>query len=179
MNKIVHIIITLLFIALLAGCGNGGSSQGKSSTIKAVIKTSSLTANQNVAGVQLSISLPIGVSPILKADGITVDTAATVSITSPTQNQTLPGVTYTKATAAALGQITIAGIASGGFGPTDQDQVTIHLVIADDASPTESDFNLLSFLAFDSNGNKVFDLHPPADFINTITLIPIVTTTIL
>lgn len=175
MNKTVHIIITLLFIALLAGCGNGGSNQGKGSTIKAVIKTSSLTANQNVAGVQLTLSLPLGVSPILKADGITVDAAATVSITSPTQNQTLPGVTYTKATAAALGQITIAGIASGGFGPTNQDQITIHLVIADNASPTESDFKLLNFKAFDSNGVKIFDT---ASAENTITLIPILTTTI-
>ena len=124
MKKLVRHIVIVVCIALLSACGGSPQSPPTGSVIKAVIKPTSLTAGQNVAGIEMAITLPIGVAPPLKADG-TADPAATVEITSSAAaNQTLPGATYTPATAAAPGQLAISAIVAAGF--TSTDQITIH-----------------------------------------------------
>lgn len=158
MRTLWYRIPLLLFIALLPACGASPQAARSGSSIKAVIKPSALAVGQNVAGIQMAITVPAGVSPVLVSDG-TVNTAATVEITSTSaQNQNLPGATYTPATAAAPGQLAISAIVASGFTPNDA--ITIHLNVAVDSFPVESDFKLLSFDAFDTNGAKVTGLNP-------------------
>jgi hypothetical protein len=159
MIKLLCHILILVSIALLTACGDTPKSTPTGSVIKAVIKTTALTADRNVAGINLTITLPVGVAPPLKADG-TADPAATVEITSSgAQNQNLPGATYTPSTTAAVpGQLAISAIIAAGFKATDE--ITIHLKVAAGAYPVESDFKLLSFEAFDINGAEVTGLNP-------------------
>lgn len=158
MKKLLCLSLMLLCITLLAGCGGTAAAPKVDRSIKAVIKPTALTADRNIAGIILSISLPVGVTPPLAADG-SINTAATVDITSSApQNQILPGATYTPATATASGQLAISAIAAAGFQLTDQ--ITLYLKVAEGAFPVESDFRLLSFEAFDTNGAPITGLNP-------------------
>jgi hypothetical protein len=158
MKKLLCYSLFLMLIGLLPACGDTQHPASAGSTIKAVIKQTSLTAGLNVAGITLAITIPAGVSPLLKADG-TVDSAATVEITtSSPQNQALPGATFTPATATAPRQLTVSAIVASGFATTDA--ITIYLNVAPGTFPVESDFNLLSFEAFDTNGVPVTGLTP-------------------
>jgi hypothetical protein len=162
MKKQLSYLSLLLIIIFLSACGGGGGgasqAQTASRTVKAVIKPSALAAGQNVAGINLTITIPLGVAPPLKTDG-TADPAATVEISSSSpQNQNMPGATYIPATAAAPGKLSIFGIVASGFKATDS--ITIHLNIATGSIPTTSDFNLITFEAFDTNGAQVTGLSP-------------------
>jgi hypothetical protein len=158
MRKLLCFILLLAFTALLSACGDTSKSSPSGGAIKAVIKPTALTAEQNVAGINLSITVPLGVAPPLQADGA-VDAAATVEIITATPgNQNLPGATYTPATAAAAGKLAISAIVASGFKPTDE--ITIHLKVATGTFPVASDFRLLAFEAFDTNGARVTGLNP-------------------
>jgi hypothetical protein len=161
--RVISVPLMVLTCAfLLSACGSSGNSSVAVSTsggtIKAVIKTGSQVAFQNVAGIQLAISVPVGVAPPLKADG-TVDGAATVTMTgSAPSGQKLSSVLYTPATSGKLGKLEIFGIEAAGFKPTDE--ITIHLKVAVGSFPVEGDFKLLSFAAFDTNGAVIEGLSP-------------------
>lgn len=158
MRKLLCYMLMLLFTALLSACGDAPKSSPAGSTIKAVIKPTALTADRNVAAIELAITIPVGVVPPLLADG-TADTVATVEITSSAPvAQKILGSIYTPATASALGKLSIYGIEAAGFTATDQ--ITIHLNVATGTFPVASDFNLLSFRAFDTNGAPVTGLNP-------------------
>jgi hypothetical protein len=147
-----------MLVALLSACGSSPETAPAKSSIKAVIKASALTANMNIAGINLSISVPVGVAPPLLPDG-TVDPSATVEITSSSpQSQTLPGATYTPATATAPGVLAISAIIASGFQATDT--ITLHLNVTPGIVPVQSDFNLKTFEAFDTNGAVVTGLSP-------------------
>lgn len=158
MRKWLCNILILLSLALLSACGDSTKVATADRDIKAVIKTAALTGDRNIAGIQLAITIPVGVAPPFRADG-SADPSATVVITSSSpQNQTLPGVTYTPATATAPGELAISAIVAAGFAATDE--ITIHLKVASGTFPVESDFKLLSFEAFDTNGARVTGLTP-------------------
>jgi hypothetical protein len=158
LSTLLSPLLFLLLLTLLSACGDTTKQPAAATTIKAVIKTTALTANKNIAGIDLTISLPLGVSPPLLADG-KADPAATVVITSSAPAaQTLPGANYTPATAAATGKLAITAIAAAGFSATDQ--ITLKLNVAAGTVPIESDFTLLSFTAFDINGAPVSGLSP-------------------
>ena len=185
MKNLRNCMVALISIVLLSACGGAPQQQSTGGTIKAVIKTAGLTSNQNIAGVQLSVSVPLGVTPIFKADGATVDAAATVEISSTSPaNQGLSGATFTPATATGSGQLVISAIEAAGFQANDL--ITIHLKIVPGAKPLESDFKLLSFEAYntvDTSGtgsSKVFgwDVTNGANPANTINLTPTLTATI-
>lgn len=179
-RRLVHGMLLLVSVLLLVSCGSATSSPSSSRTIKAVIKSTALSSgSSSIAGIQLSITVPTGVTPPLKADG-SVDAAAAVEITSTSPgNQALPGATFTPATATAPAEFAIYAIEAAGFTATDT--ITIHLNIAPGAKPVASDFNLLTFQAFSTvvNGSGsvlVYDLH--ATGTNVVTLSPTLTTTI-
>ena len=158
MRKLLGYILVLIFTALLPACGDTQPQSSAGSTIKAVIKTSTQAASLNVAAIDLTITVPAGVSPPLLADG-TVDAANTVTIiSSAASDQLLQGATFTPATATAPGQLAIFGIIASGF--TTSDEIIINLNIASGTFPTASDFNLLSFDAYDINGAPVTGLTP-------------------
>lgn len=155
MSRTFYSVLALMCIALLSACGDAAQPT-KANTMKAVIKSSALTAGLNVAGVYLTITLPPGVAPPLLADG-SADPTGTVEITSSGLGN-LPGATYTPATATASAQLAISATVASGFSVTDQ--ITIHLKVAAGAVPVESDFKLLSFDAYDINGALVTGLTP-------------------
>jgi hypothetical protein len=158
MKNILSPLLLLLLLTLLSACGDTAQPPAAATTIKAVIKTTALTADKNIAGIEVTISLPLGVSPPLLPDG-TADPAATVVITSSAPAaQTLPGATYTAATAAAPGKLVITAIAADGFKLSDQ--ITLKLNVSAGTVPVEGDFTLLSFTAFDINGAPVSGLTP-------------------
>lgn len=182
MNRLVRFILLILAGTLLSACGDTPHSPQAARTVKAAIKTTALTANQNIAGIELAMTLPPGITPTLNADG-KVNIAATVTITSSAAaNQTLPGATYTPATASAAGQLAISAIVASGFSVNDE--ITIHLNIADAVNPVASDFKLLAFKAYsgvDASGNGgaiLYDMNV-IDGSNAITLTPTLTATIL
>lgn len=151
-------LICLLSISLLSSCGNSSTQSAPPRTAKAVIRATALTADKNVAGIKLVLNLPAGVTPPFST-GVTVDTAATVTISSTAPgNQKLPGVTYTQATATESARLTVSAIEAAGF--TLNDTITIHLNVAVGANPVVGDFKLLSFEAFDTNGATVNNLNP-------------------
>jgi hypothetical protein len=158
MRTLLCYLPVLLLVTLLSACGDTAHPSTTGGSLKAVIKPAALTAGLNIAGIQLTLTVPVGVSPPLLPDG-KADPAATVVITSAAaQNQNLPGGTYTPATATSPGQLEISAIVASGFSATDE--ITIHLNVAPGAFPVASDFNLLSFKAFDINGKDVTGLNP-------------------
>lgn len=182
MRRLRAFMSLLISITLLSACGSGSQSApaANSRTIKAVVKTAALTGDKSIAGIQLSITVPDGVTPTFKADG-SVDSAATVEITSTSpSNHALPGSTFTRATATAPAELAIYAIEAAGFSVSDT--ITIHLKVADGAKPLESDFKLLTFQAFSTvvNGTGsvlVYNLHATGS--NVVSLSPTLTTTIL
>jgi hypothetical protein len=158
MKKLPYHILIFIFALLLAACGSSQQSASSSRTVKAVIKASALTADKNIAGINLTISVPAGVTPPFKADG-SIDPSATVQITSSSpQNQTLPGASFTPATVTIPAQLAVSAIVAAGFSASDQ--ITIHLNITEGTAPLAADFTLLSFEAFDTNGALVTGLNP-------------------
>jgi hypothetical protein len=152
-------VLFFLCTLVLSSCGGAqqSSPQKADTTIKAVIKTTALTADRNIAGIDLTVTVPVGVHPTLLADG-TVNAAASVEIISSATQGTLPGATYSPASATVPGQLKISAIVASGF--KQNDQITIHLQVDKEAFPVESDFKLLSFAAFDINGAPVTGLSP-------------------
>jgi len=183
MKKLLCFTLMLLCITLLAACGGTAAAPKVDRSIKAVIKPTALTANRNIAGINLTITLPAGVTPPLQTDG-SVDIGATLEISTAvtdqplsgstgvssklqyntTQSQPLLGATYIPYTPARAtepskpGQLAIYVTVPTGF--TETDQINIHLKVAEGAFPVETDFSLLSFEAFDTNGAPVTGLNP-------------------
>jgi hypothetical protein len=184
MRKLLGSFLTLLSLALLTACGDTAQPQKSGSEIKAVIKTSALTGDKNIAGILLTITLPAGVTPMPKTDGSGgIDPAATVEIISSSPpDQIIPGATIFPATSTSLAKLTITSIIAQGFKTSDS--ITIHLKVASGATPVESDFKLLAFEAYStvdasgSGSDKIFDMNV-TDGSNKITLTPTLTTTIL
>lgn len=181
MNRWLCRMLLLLYIAVLSACGDTPQPAPAAHTMKASIKAAALTANQNIAGIELTMTVPPGITPTFNADG-TVNAAATVTITSSAgANQTLPGATYIPATASASGQLSISAIVASGFSANDE--ISIHLNVANGVIPLAGDFTLLAFKAYsgvDASGNggkKLYDMSV-TDGSNTITLTPTLTATI-
>ncbi|HIJ87657.1 MAG TPA: hypothetical protein HPP97_08225 [Desulfuromonadales bacterium] len=177
MKKLQNGMVMLLSIALLSACGSGTQSSPavNSRTIKAVIKSAALSnSGAGIAGINLSITVPAGVTPTFKADG-SVDSAATVEITSTVPgNQALPGATFIRATTTAPAELAVYAIEAAGFSASDT--ITIHLKVADGTKPVAGDFKLLTFQAFTTIGALVYDML--ATDTNVISLSPTLTTTI-
>jgi hypothetical protein len=159
MKNLLYFTVALLFIGLIAACGSTQQPpKVTNSTMKAVIRPTALTAEQNVAGIELAISVPVGVSPTFNADG-TVNTAAAIEITSAAPSeQIIKGATFTAPTATEPGKFTIYIGEAAGFKPADT--ITLHLNVAVGAYPLAEDFKLLTFDAFDTNGALVTGLNP-------------------
>jgi hypothetical protein len=166
MNRFLRRLPILILVTLLAACGAAPQREPGQKNITAIFKASALTAERNIAGIQLTISVPVGVAPPLNSDG-TVNSEATVVITrgavsetaaAEAPGRTLVGAIFTPPAPAVSGKLVITALVADGFKTTDE--VTINLNVAADATPAESDFALLIFDAFDTAGALVTGLTP-------------------
>ena len=178
MKNMISLILALLLLSLLSACGGSTQSPSTSRTVKTLIKASALTASQNIGTIELSISLPLGVSPKAGGAGVEIINATDHAV----KNVTLSDVNYTAASSATvLGQISIYAVQADGF--KENDEIIIHLDVADKSDPKVSDFNLLSFKVTDKDGLMRYDRNR-IDGTNTIKgdeaidLTPTLTTTI-
>jgi hypothetical protein len=162
MRKLLRYILILLYLALLAACGDSQHTSPVASTMKAVIKMSAATSALNIGAINLIISVPVGVSAPLPADNNPVTAAATVEITSSAvlDQGVQRGYTYTPATTTSLGQISVFALKADGFTVATNDEIIIHLKVAPGTFPVASNFQLLTFDAFDINGAPVAGLSP-------------------
>jgi hypothetical protein len=179
MNRFLRHLSILALAVMLSACGATPQHAPGLKNIKAVIKAGALTADRNIAGIDLTITVPAGVTPPFNADG-TVYSEATVVITrepipgtpyagsagsgssklssAEAPGQTLVGATFTPSSPTSSGKLIVTAIVADGFKATDE--VTIHLNVAADATPVASDFALLSFDAYDTGGAAVPGLTP-------------------
>ena len=152
MKNMIRLILGLVLITVLSACGGGAQSPATSRTVKTLIKASALTASQNIATIELSISVPLGVSP--KANGAVVEIINATD--HSVKNVTLQDHGYTAASSATvLGQISIGVVQADGF--KENDEIIIHLDVADGTTPIGSDFKLLSFKVTDKDGLMRYD----------------------
>jgi hypothetical protein len=156
MRKLFSHLLLLMFIATLSACGGASQSPAAKRTYKAVIKSTALTASLYIATVNLAITVPLGVFPTTKGAVVEVINSADHVV----QNVSLNDFIYTPATSVAVpGQITFGIVQADGF--KENDEITVHLEVADGAIPVESDFQLLPSYEFRNIlGNLVTGLNP-------------------
>lgn len=152
-NWLKNVLILICF-ALLSACGDTQHSSS-SGSLKTVIKPTALTATLNIGGVQMAIALPVGVSPELNADGSVNDAVAVEFISSAPAAYKTQKATYD----AAKSILEFSVIDLAGF--STQDQIVLHLKVAEGTFPKESDFSILSYDFFDmSTGASITGLNP-------------------
>lgn len=153
-NRLGNILLVICF-ALLSACGDTQHSSSSGGSLKTVIKPTALTATLNIGGVQMAIALPVGVSPELNPDGSVNDAAAVEFISSAPSAYKTQKATYD----AAKSVLEFSVIDLAGF--STQDQIVLHLKVAEGTIPKESDFSILSYDFFDMNtGASITGLKP-------------------
>lgn len=143
-NKRIYILLTFLLVALTA-CGGGGGSTPTATAKTATLKLSTTgTPSANLAGVGITIILPIGVIPTLNSDGTVAATVVTVSGVAAL-NTTVTKF-YTPANGATNGKLVLAvtSIVDAGFGIGEY--ATVVLTAATGTTPLQSDFDLHDFI---------------------------------
>lgn len=131
-----------ILLCLLSACGDGGGAGSPSASVTLKLATTG-TPSQNLAGVDITVTLPDGVAPALKNDGTVADTVVTVSGVAG------PGIgltpVYTVATATTPGtlRVYIASSLTAGFGAGEFATVQLGIVTAH--IPTQGDFGLSNF----------------------------------
>ena len=134
--------IALLSFSLY-GCGSGGTAAAPSGPSSAVLKLSSagtLTSGTSLAGINIKIQLPVGVT--VSADGSNAVNAGVVTASgvAAVSSVTIVGYTPASGTAAATLEFLITSNVAGGFGVGEF--ATVNCVIASGHVPTTGDFIL-------------------------------------
>jgi hypothetical protein len=146
-----RIILTLsLFILVLgiAGCGGGGGSAA--SQRKAVSKLSFAATNQTVGGIQVTLNIPLGITVQTDTEGNA--TGSVVEVVGGTNNVAIQK-SYTPATTAAKGKLTLIIIEPAGFTPTEF--ILVHFDITQGVSPNLLDLTVDKPIISDLSGNTI------------------------
>jgi hypothetical protein len=153
-NWLGNVLILMCFV-LLSACGETQHASPSGGSLKTVIKPTSLTATLNIGGMQMAIALPSGVSPELNSDGSVNDVAAVEFISSAPAAYKTQKATYD----AVKSVLEFSVIDLAGF--STEDQIVLHLKVAEGTFPKESDFSILSYDFFDKNtGQSITSLNP-------------------
>lgn len=153
MNNIIKCTFLTVAVAILAACGGGGSSSGGDppASRTAVLKlATSGTPSAQLAGIDITVTLPDGVTASVSSDGTVAASADAVSgVAAP---GTVLAPVYTQASGATRGtlRLVLASQVTAGFGAGEF--ATVTLVVAAGASPAPSDFLLSGLRAVDVNG---------------------------
>ena len=154
MKKMVALLIMMIF-PVIAGCGGGGGTPAPTAaTLKISATPGSLPAGKAVSGIAVTIELPAGVTVKTTTSNVVDPTVVVPSGvwalagTSTPATAALGPVVYTPAVGATKAKLdfTIASTVLAGVG--EGEYVTVNFLLAG-VSPAASDFNLLSFQAFD------------------------------
>jgi hypothetical protein len=159
MNNIIKCTFLTVTVAILAACGGGGSSSGGDppASRTAVLKLSTTgTPSAQLAGIDITVTLPDGVTASVGSDGSVAASADSVSgVAAP---GTILAPVYTQASGATKGtlRLVLASEIAAGFGAGEF--ATVTLVVAAGANPVPSDFLLSGLHAVDVNGNSATGL---------------------
>ena len=158
LRQFVRIVIFILPVMLLAGCGGGGdSSSGGSNqsqgTNSVLLKTSHLLNGDTVYGaMEMTISFPSGI--IIALDPITGNPAADavklVGATNPAM--TFSRIKYTPAPAGGNGTLKLQLYDTNGFNGNGTEYLSIQFFALPGIFPKSSDFTLSNFSVSDLNG---------------------------
>lgn len=157
----IGLLMAMFGIISLSGCGAnpGGGSTATSQPTSAVIKVSTqgtLTSGTQIGGLDITVTLPTGVS--VKSVTNPPETDSGVVVTSDAAANSTVLSTYAVATSASTGKVRVLLANTGGFGTGEF--MTIHCDIASGSTPTASGFGLSGFVAKDLNGVVINGLAP-------------------
>ncbi len=160
-NRYRTVIIFLGAMLALSACGGGGGGSGSTTygttstpPTKAVVKLSTFGASTQIAGIDVTIALPGGVTA--KATVAPPETDSGVVLPSgQAAVNSIVEATYSAATgsAPAAVHILLANSNTNGFGIGEF--ATINCDLASGATPTSSDFTVESATVGDPTGNPI------------------------
>jgi len=151
-NHIIKLAFLSIMLLIIYACGGGGGGETSNNTPKATLKLStSGTPSANLSGIDITISLADGVTPILNANGSLADGVVVVSgVAVP---GTLLAPVYTPATSTKKGTLrfSMASTIIAGFGTGEFATVSLNVSVGN--NPVQGDFALSGFSPIDVTGN--------------------------
>lgn len=152
----------MVILALITGCGGGGTGGAGSIPTTAVLKFSSqgtLPAGKAVSGFSATLELPAGVTAQTGAGGVAAATVVVPSGLLAGSAGSLGSVIYTPATSSAKAKLYffIASTAAAGVGVGEYATITLALAGVD---PLVTDFTVTSFIPGDMTLTPVTGLTP-------------------
>ena len=132
----------------LAGCGSGGGESSSAAATQAVItlSTQGTPSTQPISGVQVTLTLPDGVTVAADQSGNTV--SGVVKSSGTATGAVLTQGIYTPATSTTPGTVQVYLVKTDGFSVGDFATVTCN--IANGSSPSSSSFSLADFTSFNA-----------------------------
>ncbi len=149
------LLILILALLTISGCGsNNAPDIPQAST--AIVRISSSGTSTTIYGIDVALVLPAGVTVNASADGSKMVTDGGVVTASGGASGANTIATYTAATTAAAGKVTIFVANSAGFAKGEF--VTVNCNIAAGNLPAATEFSLEGFAAVDGNGAPISGL---------------------
>ncbi|KAF0218943.1 MAG: hypothetical protein FD174_2459 [Geobacteraceae bacterium] len=142
-----RLIVCILTVLIVAGCGGGGGTQGVATQpTTAVLKlytqnVSSPLVSQSITGVTLKINLPGGVTVKTDAGGAVSPGVIVVAGVAVGKASTFAQI-YTSATATAPATLSFAVVSTDAGGFEAGEFVTVNCDITPGAFPKNADFTL-------------------------------------
>jgi hypothetical protein len=163
-GKISSILAMILIAAGVSGCGSGGGGGGGGTPVAAGNKATAAVrmpyaaSGQPVAGLQLTINMPLGVT--VQLDPVTGHAAKSVVQLSGATNPSavLVAVDYVPATSSVKGKLKFLVVDPNGF--TSSENVTVQLDITPGYFPKAGDFSIDDYIVSDIDGDTVYGLTP-------------------
>jgi hypothetical protein len=140
----------LSLAAALHGCGGGRSDQPATAVLK--LSTQGSVAAQSIQGVELTITLPAGVTVAAGSTGKPDDGVLAPSGVAAGGSVSVAG-RYTAATSSTPGTVRLVLLKTAGFDAGEFAMVTCS--IAPGSAPRSADFGLAGFKAVDQNGAAI------------------------
>lgn len=162
--RAVTFIMTIIVMFTLAACGGGGGSTGGSTSGSAsstgtlkLVCSGSLT--KNLAGISITVPLPVGVTVATDAAGKVLSTAIVPSGITANAASIVPELTvYNAPSDSVAGSLAfvLVSSANAGFGAGEFASITV--TVAAGASPPSGSIAAGSFKAVDISGANVSGL---------------------
>ncbi len=149
------IIIPVLFI--FQGCGGSSTSVQSELTKTAQIKLLSLGTSTLIYGIDVTVSLPPGVTVKLYENSIEISPGSLFTSGSAAADSMISGV-YTSASSTLPGKV--RAIIINAYGMPIGEFCTVIGTIAEGYSPQISEFSVIDYQAHDRNGNVLSGLTP-------------------